>query len=388
MKYKLTSDLSSIQYKAWEYAGGAPSSEYYPPAIEVEVCQTLDANGNPPNNQKYIKFLYSRKFKPYSLFKSGFHFNIRSIKANKSDALFVKTDVLSASNVTSDLISATAISVTDKIDSDSICVDSITSTTNASSKIGIVTDICGGLLKYDNFQFGEVLANTISGLNGDITNITANGITSTNGDFGAVGTQNISIQKMISSSYVSSGRHIGEVEKVFLTSDEGQFSELSAGGLVCFKSPDYKPAITSDVNDPNITGKLWDFEHERKGQPAYWAANGVMSDTMNINTSGTIDAIRIFNGNPTSGSKKSMVLFGRTKVWIKGKFNRFDRLINAADNDHTFNIGFAKKREPTDIGKPIIGIVLENTSSNDDNSKKFVECIVDFNVLEYRKSDS
>ena len=164
MKYNLTPELLSCQTEptAWlnqydKNTDQANTTEFYPPALFIEGCQTLDEDFDFPSSQLDIKYVYSRKFRPYSFLMQKW--NCLNLKNVGGGTLNTKTFDCNecGGSVESDVISVQSI-----MDTDGYIVDIDTEEVDAgsiSSKVAIISDLSGSCISsYGSACFQDISA--------------------------------------------------------------------------------------------------------------------------------------------------------------------------------------------------------------------------------------
>lgn len=177
MKYNITPELTRISLPNKDfpenYKHGVVNSDELSQdqmALIFEASQVLDKDKKPPTDQKNIKYIYSRSFKPYELFQYKFGYlkfkglvggTIISSSKTNFPTTVTANDIFSTNKIDSQIINLKELSVSDIAEIKSISTTSITSTgshpTNLSSTIGIINNIYGNdKLTYDLGFFTDI----------------------------------------------------------------------------------------------------------------------------------------------------------------------------------------------------------------------------------------
>jgi len=300
MKYNLTSELVSTELLNWanDYVRKhpTPSSEFYPPALFVEATQTLDKDLDYPKNQNQIKYVYSKRFRPYSLFKmhwSKLTPRILHVDTAYATEINVRKELYANEIKNIQVITSQSINVDEIAKISSLLATSITSYQEDPNEItlratlGIIPNLRGDLLdKYTNAKFGNG--------NCDPTDPNHTGITVT------------------------------------------QLAQLTA---FCAKWADMAEYYRGD--EEYEYGTLVEFSGENEVSKATKFVNGCVSEK---------PAIVLNSAIRTEVNSVPIVLVGKTKVKAKGPINKFDR-IELSDEP-----GIARKYS----NKTVIGIALES----------------------------
>lgn len=172
MKYNLATDLISTELIPWadEYEPSEPITEYWPPALWSDVAQTRAEYESgvitDPTSQVDIKYIYSRKYRPYALFTQ--HWNTmdpKIVHGVNGYAIHAKVGVGTITEIIAKYTEVTSLAVNVSANITSVSADSITAT-NVSSTIEIVHQLSGvNINKYRNGEFQNI----------HTTNITATG---------------------------------------------------------------------------------------------------------------------------------------------------------------------------------------------------------------------
>lgn len=150
------SDYSNIQ------------SEYYPPGIIIEACQTIADENTIPTSQSQVKYVLSKRFRPYSLptpnlvattnVASYYYINVKNNKTLTLNNLEIQKAVKAISKITStfaDIGNAKVVSASiSSISADSFSASEIT------SNIGIITDLHANTIDYTNAQISNLNVNS------------------------------------------------------------------------------------------------------------------------------------------------------------------------------------------------------------------------------------
>jgi hypothetical protein len=176
MKYNLSPDLISTELVPWvdEYVRKHPenehniTSEYYPPALWSSVAQTraeyIKGTIVDPIHQADIKYIYSKSFRPYSLFKM--HWNTLTPKiAHGKTGYAIEAHVGFGIIRRMDAIftEVTSLEVKRLADISSSAIESITAVQQISSTLGIIKHLKGTHLnKYKDGEFKNIYTQDIT----------------------------------------------------------------------------------------------------------------------------------------------------------------------------------------------------------------------------------
>lgn len=170
MKYNLSPDLISTEFIPWvdEYVQKHQdiTSEFYPPALWSSVAQTLaEYNGviTEPSSQEDIKYIYSKAFRPYSLFKMHWNNLTPKIVHGKNGyAIKTNVDFGTIGDISVSYTETSSLEVKQKAEISSLSIDSITAN-HISSTIGIIKNLKGDKkIKYDNAEISNIFTNNIT----------------------------------------------------------------------------------------------------------------------------------------------------------------------------------------------------------------------------------
>lgn len=154
MKYNTTPDLIYSHFLTVTEDSPAITSEFYQPAMYLEVCQTENANHQPPQNKNDVKYVYSRYIKPYELFKYDWReYDLQILFGKTCNVLLTKVGDEAIINkiINNDLIMVDYVKV-DNGTIKSIYADSITGN-NMYAIAAIIPEITGVSITYDKAQF-------------------------------------------------------------------------------------------------------------------------------------------------------------------------------------------------------------------------------------------
>lgn len=166
MKYNIITDLSSTHFGSYQlndYDHNSPCEIDYKDCLFFEASQVLDSEFQPPSHVKEIKYIYSRKYRPYELFKYPYRYLLFKgfVSIDKIRAYTIFSDQIIVPNITSEIVNTDYISsLTGNINS--ISATSITAVlrdkTNPgiSSYLGIIDNISGDNIHYENGKFGNI----------------------------------------------------------------------------------------------------------------------------------------------------------------------------------------------------------------------------------------
>ena len=162
MKYNLATDLISTELIPWadEYEPSEPITEYWPPALWSDVAQTRAEYESgvitDPTSQVDIKYIYSRKYRPYALFTQ--HWNTmdpKIVHGVNGYAIHAKVGVGTITEIIAKYTEVTSLAVNVSANITSVSADSITAT-NVSSTIEIVHQLSGvNINKYRTGEFHD-----------------------------------------------------------------------------------------------------------------------------------------------------------------------------------------------------------------------------------------
>ncbi len=378
MKYNVTPDLietkdsngqNNIDFMDGQIASGIPTTEYFPPALVVEACQTLDGNGNIPSSQADVKRVLSRKMRLYSLPlpKIQSSTNVKKIGTytvtNNATlrAIDVESErVRTATNITSTIVKTNELVIPD-ITTEVINTKNL-SATEISAILGIIDDLNGTSVNYTYAEIQDLIAQ--------------NEISSESAMFDYLNIDDTISAKTAVLEYRNIDQNKTDISLVLdnIETNCQNISELYRYGTdpqvdsIVQPEPSDASQFSGTVvdilgryaNDGDISKQYLYINNAYNTAIGCASENNSIMERYNSLDPRDISAIqtRVFPITP----------FGRVKVKVKGTLNKFDRI----EYDATDFI--AKKRTS---GKAI-GIALEKKTTNGNG---LVECLVLFNIL-------
>lgn len=385
MKYRITPDLDSA-VSGIDLVGFAidpaeydpPTTEYYPPGILIEACQTLNSTSGLPETQEDIKYVQSKKFRPYSIPRPNLnpkteisvYQKITVSNTASFDDIEIAKNVKKISNVSCNLL---------KLDTFTANAGNITSlnaetfsSKEIHSTLGIFDNVTGNVVTYTNakikdLEVDEISATTaefgtfqtdyaidtdyftIENYHKDTTLKDANDL-----EISAIfkaKCKNISEQYKFGNGYAADSNYENKYGKIvkfigngklYGTSDLQDYDQISSPHLEL-------ASFGNDVTDPSsraigcITDNTNTIMTRIQGSPDEWKDSDISNH-------------RLFGVSP----------FGKISMHVSGSVAKFDRLELGSN-------GKAKKHGSSST-RPVIGIALE--SGTDTN----VNCLVLFSL--------
>lgn len=174
MKYNLTNDLSATRFGSYaldDYNPNSPREIDYKDCLFFEVARTLDKNKKSPKRIAELKYIYARNYRPYELFEYPYlnlHFKGK-LSGGRVDSVTIFANEVSTDRITSHIIEVSSFYAEISGEFDSLSATSITAGRNdgipgVSSYLGIIHNLQGNNIFYDDAKFGTITVTGIANL--------------------------------------------------------------------------------------------------------------------------------------------------------------------------------------------------------------------------------